>query len=270
MNKRESKPCYDMNNRYPTVSVVDLTSDVDLPYALNIDKVDDPYVRQVRFKRRHQRNTKYTDCKHRRRRPVDVNDESLMLHVCSSQYMFTVRQTDLPTSGCREPQRSTVTNQGLLSANKSVVSVNNEALLPASKYSKLLPLISQSRRVGHVDGTAYRSATWPSVGVNSNKPRRSNNVNFNANRPTARFPEAVISTLIDKSGDSQQYHNQRKGQRSSLTLTTSNVSDSLTLPRIEEVLKSEGVKSMSISEQIDKLKNKADRYKINCRASTYA
>lgn len=37
------------------------------------------------------------------------------------------------------------------------------------------------------------------------------------------------------------------------------MSDSLTLPRIEEVLKSEGVETTSITEQINKLKNKMNR-----------
>ena len=39
--------------------------------------------------------------------------------------------------------------------------------------------------------------------------------------------------------------------------------DSLTLPRIEHVLRSEGVRSLSISQQIDSLRKKVDRCVIN-------
>jgi len=43
--------------------------------------------------------------------------------------------------------------------------------------------------------------------------------------------------------------------------------DSLTLPRIEQVLRSEGVQALSITEQIDSLRKKVARYITRCNST---
>jgi len=75
-------------------------------------------------------------------------------------------------------------------------------------------------------------------------------------------------------------HNKDQVTSESVELVTSHVTatddpdvmttDSLTLPRIEQVLRSEGVRPLSITQQIDSLRKKLARYLTHCTCSVVA
>jgi hypothetical protein len=254
-NKRESKQTCDTMHQFMTVSVVDLSSVVDLPNKqINTNKHDVLHTAAataaVPSKRRRHRNPAEEDIerKHRRRRPSNVNTESSMFR--SSQCILTAHPNVLFTSHLthrvelQESQPGTVVNQGF---DDGVTSGNYEVL----KYSRLLPLIGHSRNRDHDVNTAHRSVTWPPAGK------------LHRFRPIAvpSLPSHAIDTQIEEIDDNNESRKPHRGPMSSLIEADDSdaVSDSLTLPRIKEVLKSEGVQPMSISEQIDKLKNETNR-----------